>query len=364
MTDFEVPSGDLTQVPAHRHLIQDVDELLDYLNSKAEKQHGHAISDVSGLSEELTATAKKNHSHAISDVSGLSAELEGKASASHEHEINNVKGLQLQLDGKAMAEHRHDAAQIDGITRVLQTQWNPLYFQVVESTVTLDFSQGNLVVTMGWPATTGRIVVTGLKDNSVGEALILPTLAALPVLEYNAIDGIKSYHFKKTPEIAHLIVVRQGQNHFVSMRRLGDDATTIDVIQETTDRRFSHVFKSIGDLSGYSRAAAYALESGIPGECVSAQHLDATWGVYQIQNNKTLELVGWYHTSFEFTSDDLDNNGCLAVAVGAFPIAVKGGGEVVPVCPSQEDAVNQIYLLNLKALISPGVAYTIVTIKE
>lgn len=125
------------------------------------------------------------------------------------------------------------------------------------------------------------------------------------------------------------------------------------------------VFANATDtLSGYNRAAAYALANGIPGECLSAQHPDGTWGVYQVQNNRTLELSGWCHTSFEFISDDLDSDGYLSLAVGSFPIAIKGGGEVIPVCPSVEDAVNQIYLLNLTALITPGVAYTIVTMKE
>ena len=125
------------------------------------------------------------------------------------------------------------------------------------------------------------------------------------------------------------------------------------------------VFSNIASSqSGYQRAVLYAQGNGVPGECVSAQHPDTTWGVYQIQDNRTLELVGWYHTSFHFTSEDLDEDGNLSVDIGSFPIAVKGGGEVIPVCPSEENTENNIYRLNLNGLIVPGVSYTIVTVKE
>ena len=133
---------------------------------------------------------------------------------------------------------------------------------------------------------------------------------------------------------------------------------------DITGKKDFKIFSNQEQTSGYQLAALYAKSDGVPGECVSAQHPDTTWGVYQIQNNKTLELVSWYHTSFNFTSEDLDENGNLSVAIGSFPIAVKGGGEVIPVCPSEENTENNIYRLNLNGLIVPGISYKIVTVKE
>ena len=164
--------------------------------------------------------------------------------------------------------------------------------------------------------------------------------------------------------ILYTSIYTDGYGTHTLLNKSIDDIVPIEKVKENNELRFSHIFACTDSASGYQLALSYAQENGIPGECVSVQHPDTTWGVYQIQNNKTLELVSWYHTSFNFTSEDLDENGNLSVAIGSFPIAVKGGGEVIPVCPSEENTENNIYRLNLNGLIVPGISYKIVTVKE
>lgn len=82
----------------HRHAINDVANLKNILNIKADIEHGHIISDVENLTDSLNNKANVNHTHLIADVENLTDTLNNKANVNHGHAIADVENLTSSLD--------------------------------------------------------------------------------------------------------------------------------------------------------------------------------------------------------------------------------------------------------------------------
>lgn len=95
----------------------------------APEDHAHQMADVEGLSEALDLkaplvhthdqylTGVPAHKHVMSEVDGLLAELAGKAAASHVHNMGEVDGLQSSLANKADESYVRQVE--DKVTRTL-----------------------------------------------------------------------------------------------------------------------------------------------------------------------------------------------------------------------------------------------------
>ena len=84
----------------HNHEMNEVNELLDKLNSKADTTHTHELIDIDGLQEMLTIQEPAQHVHAITEIDSLSKTLDEFSKHNHQHDITDVAGLETIIDSK------------------------------------------------------------------------------------------------------------------------------------------------------------------------------------------------------------------------------------------------------------------------
>ena len=103
----------------HDHDILDINNLQNILNSKSNVNHSHGLDSIIGLNELLLQKANLIHKHDISDITNLQSVIDGKASVYHNHNILDIVNLQASLDSKAPFYHTQDMDSINGLVAVL-----------------------------------------------------------------------------------------------------------------------------------------------------------------------------------------------------------------------------------------------------
>lgn len=132
--------------PPHTHTIDDVSELKEACEKKANAGHIHTLDQLSAVKNEVTrinhavtqaaqqigqleaevyaqsnkekgSVVKKEeivHKHAVGDICGLRETLNNKAKDRHVHAVHEVVGLDAALSGYAEELHEHKLNEIDG----------------------------------------------------------------------------------------------------------------------------------------------------------------------------------------------------------------------------------------------------------
>lgn len=101
-----------TEIPSHKHEIDDINGLNNALNDKAKSKHQHTTDDISDFADKMSKKAESEHKHTASDISDFTAEMSKKAESDHKHTTADISDFDSEMEKKAEVEHQHTTSDI------------------------------------------------------------------------------------------------------------------------------------------------------------------------------------------------------------------------------------------------------------